>query len=225
MPERLEATIILDYQNVHFVGHNLFEGARSLPKHRTLIDPSLFAQQLLIARNDSQRPGQPLATLRRVLVFRGLPAPEHNPKGYARNLAQRSHWQRDPRVDVSLRPLKYEYERDANGRPATDIRGRKIVVGQPREKGIDVQCALATVREAQDPDVGIVILASSDSDLSPAIDEVRRLGTAKIETFCWWDANAKRGFQIHPTDRGRPIWCTRMAKAAFVASRDTTSYE
>ena len=101
--------------------------------------------------------------------------------------------------------MKYEYQRDATGRNATDVFGKKLVVGQPREKGIDVLCALATAREAQEPDVDVVILASSDSDLSPAIDEVRRLATAKIETFCWWDARLKRGFQIHPTDRSRPI--------------------
>ena len=35
-----------------------------------------------------------------------------------------------------------------------------------REKGVDVLCALAAVREAQDPDTDLVILASSDSDLA-----------------------------------------------------------
>lgn len=225
MSNDLRASVIVDYQNVHLTGHNCFSATQHLPKHETLVDPLLFAQQLLSARNASQRPGQALAALKRVLVYRGIPAPEHDPKGYARNLAHKSHWERDKRVQVTLRPLKYEYQRDATGRYATDINGRKLVSGPPREKGVDVLCALAAVREAQEPDVDVVILASSDSDLSPAIDEVRRLGTAKIETFCWWNTQLKRGFQIHPSDRSRPIWCTRLDEQSFIASHDRTTYQ
>jgi len=224
MSHDLRASVIVDYQNVHLTGHNCFDATQRLARHKTLVDPLLFAQQLLVARNTSQRAGQPLAVLNRVLVFRGIPAPEHDPKGYARNLAHKSHWERDERVHVTLRPLKYEYQRDALGRHATDVNGKKIVSSPPREKGVDVLCALAAVREAQEPDVDVVILASSDSDLSPAIDEVRRLGTAKIETFCWWNADLKRGFQIHPSDRSRPIWCTRLGEQSFIACHDRTSY-
>jgi len=224
LPEQLKAAIVVDYQNVHLVGHNAFESSRVLRPHETLLDPLLFAQQLLRSRNAAQRTGEPAAVLQRVLVYRGIPAAEHDPKGYSRNLSQQSHWERDDRVSVFLRPLKYEYQRDATGRHATDLNGRKIVIGPPREKGVDVLCALAAVREAQEPDVDVVILASSDSDLAPAIDEVRRLGTAKIETFTWWDTERKRGFRIHPTDRSKQIWCTRLDVQAFIACRDRHSY-
>jgi hypothetical protein len=37
-------------------------------------------------------------------------------------------------------------------------------------KGVDVLVALALVREAADPNVGLVILASHDTDLAPALD-------------------------------------------------------
>jgi hypothetical protein len=163
------------------------------------------------------------AVLRRVLVFRGQPSPEHDPKGYDRNQAQKAQWERDGRVLVTLRPLKYEYERAADGLPATDVDGRKTVVGK-REKGVDVLCALAAVREAQDPATDLVILASSDSDLAPAIDEVQRLGTAKIETFCWYDRTTRRGYQLHPTDRARPVWNTRLDEIDFRACWDLTDY-
>lgn len=69
-----------------------------------------------------------------------------------------------------------------------------------------------------------MILASSDSDLAPALDEVRRLGTAKIETFCWYDMTKKLGYQLHPTDRESPLWNTRLDEAAFRASADPTTY-
>lgn len=56
----------------------------------------------------------------RVLVYRGEPSPEHDPGGYARNQAQKARWERDSRVQVTLRPLKYQYARAADGRIATD---------------------------------------------------------------------------------------------------------
>lgn len=206
----LRASVIIDYQNVHLTGHGLFDSTRRLPRHETLIDPLAFAARLLPARNASQRPGYSAAVLRRVLVFRGIPANDHDSKAYSRALAQQAPRERDRCVQVTLRPLKYEYPRDSSGRIATDAAGKRMLAGPPREKGIDVLCALAAVREAQEEDVDLVILCSSDSDLVPAVDEARRLDTAKIETFCWWDSERKRGFRIHPTDRSQPIWCTRL---------------
>jgi len=220
----LRTSVVIDYQNLHLTGHGLFEATKYLPKHETLVDPLHFANLLLDARNKGQRAGFPTAVLQRVLVFRGEPSPEHDPDGYARNQAQKAHWERDRRVHVTLRPLKYRYERDAGGRSTTDAVGRKILIGSPQEKGVDVLCALALVREAQDPSVDLVILASSDSDLAPALDEVQRLGSAKVETFCWYDAKQRLGFQLHPTNRSRPIWNTRLGEDAFRASWDRSTY-
>jgi hypothetical protein len=220
----LRAVVIVDYQNVHLVGHNLYDSTRLLPKHQTLVDPLLFANQLLRARNAGQREGMDQAVLNHVEVFSGQPSPEHDPAGYARRQSQKSQWERDSRVTVTLRPLKYEYLRGADGRVATDLHGRRIVDGPPREKGVDVLCALASVRAAQDPSVDLVIIASSDTDLAPVIDEIRRLGTAKVETFCWWDQKRSIGYRIHPTDRSRPVWNTRLPETAFYASRDLTDY-
>jgi len=219
----LRATVVIDYQNVHLTGHGLFASTRAMPRHETLVDPLTFAANLLHVRNQLQKAGMAHAVLRKVLVYRGLPSPEHDPKGYDRNQAQKAHWERDKRVEVTLRPLKYEYERAADGRPATDANGVKIVIGT-KEKGVDVLCALAAVRESQDPATDLVILASSDSDLAPAIDEVRRLGTSKIETFCWYDMATRCGFQLHPTDRTRPVWNTRLNESAFRTSWDLTDY-
>ncbi len=116
-----------------------------LPKHETLVDPGLFAGQLLAERNRRQRPGHTHAVLRKVLVYRGEPSPEHDPRDYARSQSQKANWERNHRVRVTLRPLKYDYQRDASGRPATLSDGIRIVTGK-REKGVDVLCALATVR-------------------------------------------------------------------------------
>jgi hypothetical protein len=88
-----------------------------------------------------ERPGS--RRLERVLVYRGLPSAEHEPKPYARNLAQKTERERDPRVKVTLRPLKYRYERTADGRKATDTSGRpRPIIIERLEKGVDVLCAL-----------------------------------------------------------------------------------
>jgi uncharacterized LabA/DUF88 family protein len=212
----------MDYQNIHLVGHEAFPSSRGKDRHESLVDPLLFAQQLLSTRNGQQRPGFPAAQLREVWVFRGLPSSEHDPDSNARSLAQQAHWERDPRVHVKLRPLRYTVERDVRGRPICDINGRQIVV-EKREKGVDVLCALAVVREAARPDIDLVILASHDSDLEPAVDEARRLGTAKVEVFRWLSPDSFV-YQLRAGDRSRPVWCTRLDERAFQASWDKTPY-
>jgi hypothetical protein len=52
-----------------------------------------------------------------------------------------------PAGEVTLRPLKYRYERTEDGRKATDTTGRPIIV-ERLEKGVDVLCALALILEA-----------------------------------------------------------------------------
>jgi hypothetical protein len=106
----------MDYQNVHLTGHGLFQVSRYLPPHEALIHPLHFANQLIRGRNQAQKPGMDHATLLRVLVYRGLPSAEHDPKPYARNLAQRAEWEKDGRVHVHLRPLKYHYEHAPDGK-------------------------------------------------------------------------------------------------------------
>lgn len=213
----------MDYQNVHLTAHDLFDSTRFMAKHESLVDPLLFAQRLLEARNRAQEAGRPPAVLRRVLVYRGMPTAEHDPAMYARSQAQRAQWERDRRIEVTLRPLKYDYERDANGRPATGPDGKRIVRGK-REKGIDVLCALAVVRESVRDDVDLVILASHDSDLEPALDEALDVGRAKVETFTWYDREQPhRSRQLRPGS-GRRLWNTRLTENEFRRCWDPTDY-
>lgn len=215
----LRTTVVIDYQNIHLVGHGLFDA--TLPKHETLVDPGLYAGQLLAERNRRQRQGYAPAVLRKVLVYRGEPSPEHDPKDYARSQSQKAQWERDRRVEVTLRPLTYDYERDADGHPVKLHDGRRIVTGK-REKGVDVLCALAMVREAQDLATDLVILASSDSDLAPAVDEAAQLGSAKIETVSWYDQDRRIDKALRSS--AVRVWNTRLTRTQFEACRDRTTY-
>lgn len=218
----LRASVIIDYQNVHLTGHGLFDATRFGPRHEALVDPLSFCNQLIQTRNQRQQPGMDHAVLSRVTVYRGLPSSEHDEKAYARNLAQKAHWERDSRVAVHLRALKYEYERDASGAKVLGDDGKYIVRGKS-EKGVDVLCALALVREAMDRDIDLVILASQDSDLEPALDEALALGSAKIETCSWWNpVRRHRSPEIRP--RSRRIWNTRLGESEFRRCWDLNDY-
>jgi hypothetical protein len=183
-----------------------------------------FAQQLLQVRNARQRLDHPRAVLKSVDVFRGEPSPDHEPKAYARNQSQKAYWERDKRVRVTLRPLKYRYQYDSGGRPVRDpVSGIKIPAGPPSEKGVDVLCALALVRHALREDADLVILASLDSDLVPAVDEVLSLGTAKVETFSWY-VPGENTYELRPSDRSQRIWNTRLTEVNFLNCIDRNKY-
>ncbi len=220
----LRAVIVMDYQNVHLTAHELFAKHVGLPKHESLIHPLHFTNQIIRVRNMKQLPGHAHAELIKVLVYRGEPSPEHNPNGHRRNQMQKAEWERDPRVKVTLRPLKYDYEYDASGRLSTDGSGKKIVKGLPREKGIDVLCALALVREARLEDNDVVILAAQDTDLVPALDEAIQLNSAKIETFSWYEPSRPQGRQQLRPSNGRSIWNTRLGGTEFTNCKDTNDY-
>ncbi len=157
-----------------------------------------------------------------MLVYRGLPSPQHDEKPYGRNLAQQTEWERDARVSVNLRPLKYSYQQDADGNKVCDENGVATVTGKD-EKGVDVLCALVVVREARRPDIGLVILASQDTDLEPALDEALTINKARIETASWFDALNRSSRELRPAG-DRKIWNTRLNASDFAAVQNLKPY-
>ena len=209
----------MDYQNVHITAADGFNPGR--PRHESLIHPYRYANALIAERNSRQRDGQPLAELARVRVFRGLPSPEHDPEGYARNMAQQDQWGRNFKIRVTQRPLKYDYQWGSDGNKVRDIHGNPIVRGK-REKGIDVLCAVAVLEEAAHHDCDLVILASQDTDLIPALEAAQAKGAAKIETASWFvprNHSASKELQLE-----RRLWNTRLNREVFEASVDPNIY-
>lgn len=225
-PLLLRATVVLDYQNVHLTARDVFRP--DAPTHHSVIDPVLFGRQAVEERNERQREGHRHARCSRVLVYRGLPHPDHDPDQNAVCMAQAKEWKAGGAI-VELRDLKYSFSKGADGRAITDVYGKKVPVGKGKEKGIDVLCALACVREAGRDDTDIVILASRDTDLVPALDEVYDLAGAnpeqfaRIETVSWYKKDGPMFGNLRPSG-GRRIWNTNLGEKRFEASLDRREY-
>jgi hypothetical protein len=74
------------------------------------------------------------------------------------------------------------------------------------------------VREAQSEDVDVVIVASHDTDLEPALEMAVEGGHAKIETAGWQGARVLR-------PSSRRLWHTALAAPDMVKTRDRSNYE
>ena len=222
----LQTVVILDYQNVHLTAHDVFG---TDDRHDSLIHPVQFATAGIRERNRRQREGYPEASLVRVVAFRGLPHADFDWEQNRRCLDQATQW-RDDGAIVELRDLKYSYQMAADDRPVLDVNGKKIPKGRPKEKGIDVLCALRCVREAMADDVDLVMLASRDTDLVPALDEVWDMShedgstCARIETLSWFDRDGARRFGSLTPSGSRRIWNTNMDRACYEASLDRRDY-
>jgi hypothetical protein len=206
--------VIIDYQNMHLTGHDSF-CRPDRPLHLCRIDPGLFARRVLATRAAA---GRCSAELVDVQVFRGLPEPEYDLPGYQRNMAQQQHWQADPLVHVTHRPLRYRVIRECYSTgpgsepPATEV--------EAREKGIDVLAALAVVTAASRDDIDLVIVATHDGDLEPAVIAVQEGGHAKIEAVQWYGGHTSHG-RLHGAGR---LWCTRLNVEDFADCRDGHDY-
>ena len=222
----LRTSVVMDYQNVHLTARDLYGPDK--PTHESLIHPVQFAARAIQARNSKQRAGFEHAQLAKTLVFRGQHHVDYDWEQNRRSRDQAEQWKKDG-ADVELRDLKYRFQMSGSV-PAKDIHGKKIPIGSPQEKGIDVLCALACLREAAKPDVDLVILASRDTDLVPVLDELYDLrGSnpatyARIETVAWFDRSLPSNYgNLRPT-APRQIWNTNLDRSCYDASIDRTNY-
>jgi len=103
-----------------------------------------------------------------VRIYRGMPSPERDPKGYGAADRQIALWRNTGKVTVRTRPLNY---RDPF---------------QPKEKGIDVQIAVDYVRMAIENKYDVGVLFSADTDLLPALEAVCEMkGERSCEVAAW----------------------------------------
>ncbi|RFS86017.1 NYN domain-containing protein [Actinomadura spongiicola] len=159
MSERV--ALFLDYQNVHLVGHGLYESFGT-PPFNCVPDPRRVAS---IVEQRRSRTSQ----VTDIRVYRGRPDPNHQPTPASANDAQAAQWSRDPRVEVIRRQLNYR------GWPKDP----------PREKGIDVAIAVDLMHLAFRREYDALVLFSGDTDLLPAIEVIKELRLCHMEVACW----------------------------------------
>lgn len=202
--ERRTARVVIDYQNIHLTGHGQF-APNGLPRHESLVHPLHFANQWLTVRNH-QLATKAIANgvdpvqyeLEAVAAYRGLPSNKENPNAYRRNLAQQSEWTRDARVAVTYRTLRYHQ-------------------GVAQEKGVDVMVALDFVRSADRHTADVVVLASHDTDMEPALAMALEADDVTVETVGWTGCRILRA-------PGNSVWHTKLYGSHFVNARDRKDY-
>lgn len=149
-------------------------------------------------------------TLTSVSVFRGEPSPLHSPKGQSACQRQVDRWSQQARVQVITRPLKYYSRTLQDGRTSFEA----------REKGIDVLIALAMVTGAMRNEFDVAILFSADSDLAPALEQVRESGKV-CEVAAWRSPNTH---SPRLSTNGRNPWCHWLDEHDYHRVHDDTDY-
>ena len=216
MSESLRMGVVVDYQNLHLSAADMFMPGR--PVWEALIDPYRFACQLALARANTNGHNDRVAEVARVEVFRGQPIVEDDPVAHQRNLEQAQRWMRGhaTTVGVHLHPLTYDWQLECGHRvPIRDTR---------REKGVDVLCALTLVDMARSGLYDVVVLASRDRDLAPALDHADRVGRVKVEAAMWRDPTAQSESDSFLRTTRR-LWTTVMSEPYFRASLDPRATE
>jgi hypothetical protein len=155
--------------------------------------------------------------LQEVRIYRGLPSSSRDGKGYGAARRQISAWERDPRVTVVSRPIRYP-----EGWPNSQAEGES-----PQEKGIDVALALdfAIMGHENKYDVGLMF--SADTDLKPALEYIadkRRAWGHPIPEVAAWSSAQNHSRRLALTGTDRKLYCHWVDEATYERLRDNTNY-
>lgn len=194
---------------VLFVDHqNIYKGARDAffegrPPHFTSGQFNPISMGRLIC---SRPPPDIARQLGQVRIYTGQPDSTRQSKSYGASRKQYALWRRRG-VEVISRPLRY---------PPT------FPNDPPQEKGVDVALAIDFIRLAIEGAYDAGVIASTDTDLVPALDFVIQhdKGTPKAEVAAW----AGQGRRPRVSSTMRPIWCHWLDQADYDAIHDPTDY-
>lgn len=178
-PPPNSVAVFIDWQNTYKTAREAFDWWNH-PNEYGNYSPYALAR-ILAAGNGRGADGQ----LVRVNIHRGLPSQKHDQAGYAANRRQSAAWMAENRdvVIPRLRPLRYSREPNE----------------PPREKGIDVELAVAAVEWVLTERCEVAIIFSHDTDLVPAVELLARLkGTACAETASWTSRSFNKRLRPKP---------------------------
>jgi len=152
------------------------------------------------------RPSVTHRQLHQVRIYTGLPDSTKEPKTYAANIKQCEAW-RKAGAEVITRTLRYP-----NDWPNS----------KAQQKGIDVALAVDLVTLAIDGKYDVGVIASTDSDLRPALEYVtQKRGTrCHIEVAAWSSPRTKSRLSIP----GSNLWCHWLHNTDYDAVADLVDY-
>ncbi len=186
---------------------NFYNGAR-----RAFFSPSdshLYGQfkpmELANLICSSSPPGIP-RKVHQVRIYTGSPDATKEPKTYAAHMKQRQTWL-DVGAKVITRTLRYPEDWPAS---------------KAQQKGIDVALAIDFVALALDGEYDVGVIASTDSDLKPALEYVHRkcIDKCHIEVAAWISSQSKSMLTIPSSG----IWYHRLKMADYDSIADLVDY-
>ncbi len=144
--------------------------------------------------------------LQQVRMYTGWPDSTKEPKTYAAHIKQCQSWEKDG-AEVITRMLRYPQDWPNS---------------KAQQKGIDVALAVDFVALAIDSIYDVGVIASTDSDLRPALEYVIQKCRNKchVEVSAWFTSQTKNSLSIP----GIKIWCHRLNKADYDAVDDLSDY-
>jgi len=198
--------LFIDYQNTYKCARKIFSS-----------DPDNFIQgqydplamgKLICSKAPPEYP----RILKEVRVYSGQPNGHKDPKGYGATQKQKqkqkqfSVW-RKKGIVVILRSLRYPPNWPDS---------------KAEEKGIVVQIAIDFIAAAIDKKFDVGIIASTDTDLIPAIDFVwnRYKNKPRAETCAWQGPGQNRRLY----SKKFKLWCHYLKKTDYCSIIDSTDY-
>lgn len=194
----VKVAVFIDWQNTYKTAREAF-GWKDYPNEYGNYSPYQLAR-ILAAGNDRGA----AAELVRLNVHRGLPSQKYDKTGYAANRRQAAEWMKEnPEVVIPrLRPLRYSHDQP------------------PREKGVDVELALAAVEWTLTKQCDVAVIFSHDTDLVPAVEMLVRLkGQGCIETASWAAPYFKQRIRTKP-----PVYHHSISEAVFAKVETRVNY-
>lgn len=192
--------LFVDAQNIYHGARSAF--FRASDSHALgQFDPVKLGQLIC-----SRPPAGFTRSLHQVRVYTGRPESGKEPQTYSAHMKQCAVWKRAG-AEVIARTLRYP----------PDWPNSKA-----QEKGIDAALAIDCVAFAIDKAYDVGVIASTDSDLKPALEYVHRKfsGSARAEVMNWRSPTSSRRLSL----RGINIWCHWLDRTDHNQVADPTDY-
>ena len=193
--------LFVDYQNVYMGARDAFHSPTA-PAPIGQIDPRRLGELILRKRASD-------GELAEVRMYRGQPDQAREPRAYATVRRQCRAWERNPRVRVFTRRLRYP---------------RDWPDSRPQEKGIDVALAVDFVLMAARGEYDVGVIMSTDTDLVPALEAVIALQGSpfpRCEVAAW---STRGSYSQRLGVPGRRVWCHWLDEGDYRAIADPRDF-